>query len=111
MSHTYAVLSVVDSRAGMCLEDALALVKRRRPKANPLPAFLEILKEYEGTCRSLGVIKGKNKVKRVSGPVGPPAKRPKATDAPARPIIVGPSNPSDPLKGTEETTDKSKGRL
>jgi hypothetical protein len=33
-------------RVGMSLDDALAMVKRRRPEANPIPEFLSMVSEF-----------------------------------------------------------------
>ena len=62
----------------MSLEEAQKLVQRRRPQAVPIPAFVEMLKEYEQDCRVLGIISDKKKVATARGVVaGPPCKRPR----------------------------------
>ena len=63
-------------RAGMSLEEAQKLIQRRRPQAVPIPAFVDMLKEYEQNCRSLGAISDKKKVAaaRTMG-AGPPRPR------------------------------------
>jgi hypothetical protein len=94
----------------MPLAEALALVKRRRPKADPLPAFLEMLKGYEQTCRSIGAISADEdtKVKRVIGPqLGPrmdaapmesiPSKRARVVGPP-----VGPPTNAPPKESPEK---------
>jgi hypothetical protein len=43
-------------RVGMKLTDAMALVKRRRPTAEPIPSFVKMLEGYEVTCKQLGAI-------------------------------------------------------
>mmetsp|Transcript_4123 Transcript_4123/g.5989 ORF Transcript_4123/g.5989 Transcript_4123/m.5989 type:complete len:273 (-) Transcript_4123:90-908(-) len=54
---TTCVLFYLMNKVGMDLDNALALVKQRRPEADPIPAFLEQLKRYEGECKDLGLIK------------------------------------------------------
>jgi hypothetical protein len=51
------VLFYLMNKVGMNLEEALALIKRRRPCVEPIPAFLEQLKRYEVECKSLRLIK------------------------------------------------------
>mmetsp|Transcript_13417 Transcript_13417/g.16900 ORF Transcript_13417/g.16900 Transcript_13417/m.16900 type:complete len:139 (-) Transcript_13417:143-559(-) len=85
--------------AGMTLDEALALVKRRRPSANPLSSFLTQCREFENTCRDLGVIKeggGVTTSRRGAGPVirGPmvgPTTGP--VQGPSRKRAIGPSRP------------------
>lgn len=35
-----------DRRVGMTLDDAMSLIQRRRPEADPVPAFREMLRKY-----------------------------------------------------------------
>jgi hypothetical protein len=60
----------------MQLTDAMALVKRRRPTADPIPAFVKILERYEETCKQLGAIDSSSAYlapsKRCMGPTLPP---------------------------------------
>lgn len=60
----------------MQLTDAMALVKRRRPTAEPIPAFVKILESYEVTCKQLGAIHSSSAYsapsKRPMGPTFPP---------------------------------------
>ena len=51
-----AVLFYLMHEAGMVLEDALEVCRRRRDCVNPIPAFLSQLKEYEVECRREGLI-------------------------------------------------------
>lgn len=51
----------------MDLDSALALVKRRRPVAEPIPAFVEQLKRYEGECKNSGLIHNNEKKQGVDG--------------------------------------------
>jgi len=43
-------------RRGMTYQAALQLVQRRRPQAQPIPAFVKMLQDYETTCRDNGWI-------------------------------------------------------
>jgi hypothetical protein len=53
---TTAVILYLMKRVGIQLTDAMALVKRRRPTAEPIPAFVKMLERYEETCKQLGAI-------------------------------------------------------
>lgn len=44
------------SRVGMPLESALSLIRRRRPDAEPIPDFMDMLRRYESQCRKDGAI-------------------------------------------------------
>jgi hypothetical protein len=65
----------------MKLIDAMALVKRRRPTAEPIPAFVKMLEGYEVTCKQLGAIHSSSAdpapSKRRMGPTLPPGNDPK----------------------------------
>jgi hypothetical protein len=60
----------------MQLTDGMALVKRRRPTAEPIPAFVKMLEGYELTCKQLGAIRSSSadtaSGKRRMGPTLPP---------------------------------------
>jgi hypothetical protein len=60
----------------MKLTDSMALVKRRRPTADPIPAFVKMLEGYEETCKQLGAIRSSSvdpaPSKRRTGPMLPP---------------------------------------
>ena len=89
----------------MPLEDAVALVRRRRPKAQPIPAFVEILERYEQGCRKQGSIKStadtatSASVKSPPGPALPTkhAKRPRPI-GPAIGPAAGPTENEKPDK-------------
>jgi hypothetical protein len=59
----------------MCFTDAMELVKRRRPEARPIPAFIPMLEAYEKEVLSQNTSGGAPKKKRkvVAGPsrIGP----------------------------------------
>ena len=40
----------------MSLTSALALIQRRRPEAEPIPDFMDMLRQYEAQCRNDGAI-------------------------------------------------------
>ena len=96
-------------KAGMNLEDSMALIRQKQPTAEPIPAFVAQLQEYEQKCIALGVIskQSKRKVevtdesniptkKRVIGPaIGPPKR------------AIGPSLP--PFKGAGKKVDDATG--
>jgi hypothetical protein len=43
----------------MTLSEALATVQRRRPQADPIPAFIDLLQKFEQTYRDAGFITSK----------------------------------------------------
>jgi hypothetical protein len=43
-------------RLGMTMDDALALIQRRRPEADPIPSFRQYLREYEARCIAQGTV-------------------------------------------------------
>jgi hypothetical protein len=82
-------------RVGIQLTDAMALVKRRRPTAEPIPAFVKMLERYEETCKQLGAIHASSAdpspSKRRTGPTLPPgnnAKRKREIGPAMGPISV-----------------------
>lgn len=85
----------------MTLDDAMELVQRRRPEVDPIPAFLNMLRDYELQCRSQGDIASDSATKKfgnkraaaVVGPSGPSPNR-------SRPRI-GPSLPPPAIVGHE----------
>lgn len=101
----------------MQLADAMAMVKRRRPRAEPIPAFLEMLKDYEKQCQSLGVLrasapeKKKKEVGSLMPSLGPSVER-----ASKKPVI-GPELPNakienkhiKELASAPESLNKKKG--
>ena len=120
----------------MPLDDAMALVKRRRPEANPIPEFVAMLRDYETQCRLDGSIvdvaaaaatKSDNDGSKKRAAVGP--SRPDApkqqhrsmpTIGPLRPPVnvVGPSSlsqlaphklssPSSPAAAAAVTASKT----
>ena len=54
---TTCVMFYLMNKRGMSFDNALKLVKRRRPCAGPIPAFLEQLRQYEEECKGLDLIK------------------------------------------------------
>lgn len=54
---TTCVMFYLMSKRGMSFDNALKLVKGRRPCAGPIPAFLDQLKQYEEEYKALGLIK------------------------------------------------------
>eukprot|EP00978_Attheya_sp_CCMP212_P039263 scaffold202677_cov51-Attheya_sp.AAC.2 len=90
-------------KAGMTMDESLDLCRSRRPVVDPIPAFLEQLRQYEEKCK--GVI-GKRKAlasskqkkrKRVIGPVmGPQPQtiKPDAENESKRRAAIGPQLPS-----------------
>jgi hypothetical protein len=90
------------SKADMSLEEGMALVHRRRPQAQPIPAFIEILEQYEkeliiSNNKKRESANGREKEqsrqdttkrRRVVGPsIGP-------SIGPAGPPPIGPQKPS-----------------
>lgn len=84
----------------MSLDEALQTIQRRRPQAQPIPAFIEILKQYEEKHGSSNMAKrGPNdtfntndKKRRKKGPsIGPsigPEGPPPRTVGPQRPAMT-----------------------
>jgi hypothetical protein len=85
----------------MSLKDAMALVKRRRPEARPIPAFIPMLEGYEkdiqnSTTTTVGQAP-KKKRKIEAGPsmigpalLGPPKKKPSIGASIIGPAMIGP---------------------
>jgi len=73
----------------MTLQDSMTLIQEKRPEANPIPAFLDQLQEYETTCIDLGIYssskseKSKVETKRRA-PIGPAA-------MPKKQRVIGPA--------------------
>jgi len=44
-------------KAGMSMDRAMRLLKSRRPQIEPIPAFLDQLRQYEQRCLNMGAIK------------------------------------------------------
>lgn len=89
----------------MNLPDAMALVKRRRPTAEPIPSFIKMLEGYEVTCKQLGAIHSSSAdpapSKRRMGPTLPADKNAKRK----REIgpSMGPASVPNDSKSTEVT--------
>lgn len=79
----------------MPLDDALALIQRRRPDAEPIPDFMDMLRQYEAQCRRDGAIvdqvnesSRKHKKRTAAAAAGPASK----TDVgPQKRFVVGPA--------------------
>jgi hypothetical protein len=84
----------------LSLDDALALIQRRRPEAQPIPAFWTMLKQHEQTLTTENKRKGDEKIGGESV-----NKRARQGPAPAGPAIaaIGPSiGPQSPPRKTEQ---------
>lgn len=106
-------------KAGMTLQDSMALIQKKRPQANPIPAFYTQLQEYEKTCMDLGIFKtverSKPETKRLA-PIGPsvmpkkqriigPAAMPASIDEKDDyQIVCGPELPSDDVAACSSST-------
>jgi len=103
-------------KAGMNLKDSMTLIQQKRPQAEPIPAFMTQLQEYEKKCIDLGVFgkdskhkldessESSNQTKRRA--IGPAVGPPKPVIGPS---LIGPSLP--PLveaKVKEPTTETSR---
>ena len=78
----------------MTLNEAQRLVERRRPQAAPIPAFMEMLQEYEQTCRAVGAIAASSDEPKVSRKRGPVPRIPQGPPNKQRPrVVVGPMPP------------------
>lgn len=58
----------------MTASEALALIKRRRPEACPIPAFVELLESFEKQCLPATEATGATK-RNLLGPAPPPKRR------------------------------------
>lgn len=88
----------------MTVEQAMALIKRRRPNVEPIPSFLRVLETYESRCRASGAIQagnGEAGVKRKAGPSLPSQgeKRPRR--------VMGPSLPSQRVEESKNEAAKT----
>lgn len=93
---TAAATTTLYSKTDMSLDDAMKRIQLRRPQAQPIPAFMDILKQYEKeiTCKKKRESSNRSEVgskkrQRVVGPSFGPSIGP-----------VGPQkpNPNDPLE-------------
>lgn len=104
--YSLTIESLHDNRkAGMNLEDSMELIRQKRPEAEPIPAFIKQLQEYEQECIGLGVISQQSKRKcedgtkpvtkkrKAIGPVGPPK----------RAAMIGPSLPPQAVETKKDT--------
>jgi hypothetical protein len=95
-------------KVGMNMKSALALIREKRPDADPIPAFISQLEVYEKKCNELGVISkdsSKRKIEerdqkekkkhRVIGPVMGPQQR-----------VIGPFLPAKPSPPATEHDSK-----
>ncbi len=91
-----AVLFYLMHEAGMALEDALEVCRRRRDCVNPIPAFLSQLKEYELECRREGLIiqNDHGADQKVIGPMAGNSKGKRKAIGPSRGPMSVP-NPTD----------------
>jgi len=90
-------------KVGMPLDAALALCRRRRPGADPIPAFLAQLRKYEERCRELGVIKEPASTTFgggfVRGPLTGPVRGSGSVIGPAMGPVREKSTPIGPVMG------------
>ena len=96
------------SKAELSLADALKLVQRRRPEAQPIPAFMQFLERFEQQCQEFSTTRP-TKRPRIGPTIGPPTScppPPTSTTATAKGSIgpsIGPVHPTAPSL-SEETT-------
>ena len=84
----------------MPLNEAMQLVKRRRPEADPIPDFVAMLRDYELQCRLDGVIRNDDDnadaavvaaAENSNSKRGTTPARLIRPDAPKRPKLIGPA--------------------
>ncbi|GKY97420.1 hypothetical protein MPSEU_000700500 [Mayamaea pseudoterrestris] len=88
---TTAILFYLMRRVGMSLQDGLTMIQRRRPQAQPIPAFLTILQQYYETKCQLNEQKPSSdpsKRKAMVGPAMPPDKRARKPIGPTLPASL-----------------------
>jgi len=88
----------------MNTEEALKMIQRRRPEAEPIPAVIEILEKYQAKCaQEKGNKNDKNhgketkkatELKRAAGPVGPSSNNKRPRIGPSQKTVIGPSLPT-----------------
>jgi hypothetical protein len=107
-------------RVGMELADAMALVKRRRPVAEPIPAFVAMLERYEKTCKQAAAIHSSSIDTTPSGPMpsrGSNPKRKRAIGPAMGPVAADESRDScasgiiGPSDGGERQEKKPRARV
>lgn len=78
------------------------MIQRRRPQAQPIPAFLSILRAYEASCSEIGAkLSSKDDAQQRKAPAGP------ALPTRKRPRAIGPALPKSALDKDTELNLKS----
>ena len=122
---TTCVIFFLMRKLGMTYADAIEMCQRKRPEAQPIPAFVEQCQKYERKCRKLGVIKSgggggsgsSSPKKRKLGPSIGPAIGPSIGPEPPAAAGGGGANSSGnrhpapaigPVVGPAEASDEAK---
>ena len=86
----------------MSLKEALEMIQRRRPEAEPIPAFREILEDYEARCvkerenaANAKPSLAEKKKKKRAGPVGNPVAKDSSNGDKRRRVGPSPGPPKD----------------
>ena len=94
---TTCVIFFLMRKLGMTYADAIEMCQRKRPEAQPIPAFVEQCQKYERKCRKLGVIKSGG---GGSGSSSPKKRKLGPSIGPAIGPSIGPSiGPEPPAAG------------
>lgn len=90
----------------MNMKDAMALIREKRPDADPIPAFISQLQAYEKKCNELGVI-SKDSAKRKIDELDQKKKKQRRIGPAMGPQrVIGPSLPANPSPAATEHDSK-----
>eukprot|EP00980_Cylindrotheca_fusiformis_P014811 scaffold4026_cov117-Cylindrotheca_fusiformis.AAC.46 len=91
----------------MTLHEALSLIRRRRPQAQPIPAFMEILEQYEKQLIEDSTLKNNNNNNNSSSTKKRPRVVAGPSIGPAAPHTAKPIGPQKPTTTGDESKDIS----
>ena len=91
-------------KVGMTMKGALALIREKRPDADPIPAFISQLETYEKKCIELGVISKDSSKRKIEERDQKEKKKQRRIGPQQR--VIGPSLPAKPSPAAAEHDSK-----